>query len=91
MSQIDFIARLVAITESAVLVLDLHGDDGSIAAGELQICHQWQQLVEIQIDATDVRWVRRAHLHRSIDHQPAGKTAEIPFRANVRPRTEDDK
>lgn len=71
-----------------VLVLDLHGHDGSAAARE-----QWQQLgddeVEPAVDLGLETGVGAAQVEAVGGEEPGGQPAEVPFGADVRAGPDD--
>ncbi len=80
---------LAIVTVATVFVFHLHGNDGP-AAGGLQRDQPFHQRIEEAIDSLQVRPVRAAHLHARIFQQPGGQAAEIPFRADIRSRADND-
>ena len=85
------IAQILMVgPKTAVLVLDLHGDDRPPALGALQRRQQRHQAVVISVDRVQIGRVHAADLHPRIGQQPRGKSAEIPLGADIRARTDDD-
>ena len=80
------IVFVVGIT--AVLVLDLHGDDVAAFSARQAAAQSRKKLFEIIAYVSQINGIVAAYTHRSVFEQPCRQSAEIPFRTDIRSRAQ---
>ena len=77
------------VSDGAVFIFDLHQHDGS-AFGPLEFAELRQQNGEVSVHRIQIRRIAAADPQSRFVQQPGGQSAEVPFRADVGARTQDD-
>src|SRR5580658_11279475 len=85
----DLLHVVVVGAEGAVLILNLHGDDGTAVAA-LQRCQFLTKTMEPARGCGDEGWVGCTDFHSCFAQEPCGVAAELPLGADVRARAQDD-